>query len=86
MIPFAVKEPDEGNTHKVFVDGMLMSPGSEDYNLPPAPALVDRLRRYARVPWRPCSGFQRRLSQVAGVPNGSRLKFCSKRCFAAAEG
>jgi hypothetical protein len=46
MILFAVKEPDEGNTHNVFVDGMLMSPGSEDYNPPPAPELVDRFRRF----------------------------------------
>jgi len=26
---FAVMEPEEGDVHNVFVDGMLMSPGSE---------------------------------------------------------
>jgi hypothetical protein len=31
MILFAVMEPEEGDAHNVFVDGMLMSPGSEDY-------------------------------------------------------
>jgi hypothetical protein len=36
MILFAVMEQEEGDAHNVFVDGMLMSPGSEDYNLPPA--------------------------------------------------
>ena len=33
MILFAVMEPEEGDAHSIFVDGMLMSPGSEDYNL-----------------------------------------------------
>jgi hypothetical protein len=46
MILFAVMEPEEGDAHNVFVDGMLMSPGSEDYNLPPAPELVDQFRRF----------------------------------------
>jgi hypothetical protein len=46
MILFAVMEPEEGDAHNVFVDGMLMSAGSEDYNLPPAPELVDQFRRF----------------------------------------
>jgi hypothetical protein len=46
MIPFAVMGPEEGEAHNVFVDGILMSPGSEDYNLPPAPELVDQFRRF----------------------------------------
>jgi hypothetical protein len=46
MILFAVMEPEEGDAHTVFVDGMLMSPGSEDHNLPPAPELVDQFRRF----------------------------------------
>jgi hypothetical protein len=29
MILFAVTEPEEGDAHNIFVDGMLMSPGSE---------------------------------------------------------
>jgi hypothetical protein len=43
---FAVMEPEEGAAHNVFVDGMLMRPGSEDYNLPPAPEPVDQFRRF----------------------------------------
>jgi len=39
-------EPEDDDVHNVFVDGMLMSPGSEDYNLPPAPELVDQFRRF----------------------------------------
>jgi hypothetical protein len=39
---------------------MLMSPGSEDYNLPPAPELVDQFRRFliaeCRFPKAPESG------------------------------
>jgi len=46
MILFALMEPDEGDVHNVFVDGMLMSPGSEDYKLPPPPGLSDELRRF----------------------------------------
>ena len=46
MILFAVMEPEEGDAHNVFVDGMLVSPGSEDYNLPPAQELIDRFRRF----------------------------------------
>ena len=46
MILFAVMEPEERDAHSVFVDGMLMSPGSEDYNLPPAPELVDQFCRF----------------------------------------
>ena len=41
MILPAVMEPEEGDAHNVFIDGMLTSPGSEDYNLPPALELVD---------------------------------------------
>ena len=29
MILFALIEPEEGDAHNVYVDGMLMSPGSE---------------------------------------------------------
>jgi hypothetical protein len=39
-------ELEEGDAHSVFLDGMLMSPGSEDYNLLPAPELVDQFRRF----------------------------------------
>jgi hypothetical protein len=45
MMLFAVMEPEKGDAHSVFVDGMLMSPGSEGYNLPPAPELIDQFRR-----------------------------------------
>jgi hypothetical protein len=45
-ILFALMEPDEGDDHNVFVDGMLMSPGSEAYKLPPAPGLLDEFRRF----------------------------------------
>jgi hypothetical protein len=46
MILFAVMEPEEGDAHNVFVNGTVMSPGSEDYNLSPASELVDQFRRF----------------------------------------
>ena len=35
MILFALMEPEEADHHTVFVDGLLMSPGTEDYKVPP---------------------------------------------------
>jgi len=46
MILFALMEPEEGDAHNVFVDGMLMSPGNEDYKVPPPPWLVDKFRQF----------------------------------------
>jgi hypothetical protein len=46
MILFALMEPDDGDAHNVFVDGMLMSPGSERYKMAPPPGLLDEFRRF----------------------------------------
>jgi hypothetical protein len=46
MVLFALMEPDEGDAHNVFVDGMLMSPGSEDYKVAPPPGVLDEFRRF----------------------------------------
>jgi len=46
MILFALMEPEEGDERTVFVDGLLMSPGSESYTLPPSVEFVDELRRF----------------------------------------
>ena len=46
MILLALMEPEEGDAHNVFVDGMLMSPGSEDYKVPPLPGLLEQFRRF----------------------------------------
>jgi hypothetical protein len=46
MILFALMEPEEGDEHTVFVDGLLMSRGSESYKLPPSVEFVDELRRF----------------------------------------
>jgi len=46
MILFALMEPKEGDAHNVFVDGMLMSPGCEDYKVPPPQPLRDKFRRF----------------------------------------
>ena len=46
MILFALMEPDDGDAHNVFVDGMLMSPGSEDYKLAPPMEVLDEFRRF----------------------------------------
>jgi hypothetical protein len=46
MMLFALAEPAEGDDHNVFVDGLLMSPGSENYKLPPDPELLTEFRRF----------------------------------------
>ena len=46
MILFAVVEPESGDHHTVFVDGLLMSPGTEDYKTLPAAELVDQFRGF----------------------------------------
>ena len=46
MTLFALVEPEEGDDHSVFVDGLLMSPGSENYRLAPAPELLIEFRQF----------------------------------------
>ncbi len=46
MILFALMEPEEGDAHTVFVDGLLMSSGSESYRQPVPVEFVDELRRF----------------------------------------
>ncbi|HEX8799939.1 MAG TPA: hypothetical protein VF772_15075 [Terriglobales bacterium] len=46
MILFALMEPEGADHHTVFVDGLLMSPGTEDYKAMPAPKFVDELRSF----------------------------------------
>ena len=46
MMLFALMESAEGDGHSVFVDGLLMSPGCENYNLPPAPELLIEFRQF----------------------------------------
>lgn len=46
MILFALVEPEDGDHHNVFIDGLLMSPGSEDYKLPPPPEFLEEFRRF----------------------------------------
>ena len=36
MMLFGLMEPDESDDHNVFVDGLLISPGCENYKLPPS--------------------------------------------------
>jgi len=60
MILFALMEPEEGDAHNVFVDGMLISSGSEDYKEPPPHGSGAD----PPVPGWPSCGFPRHLSQV----------------------
>jgi hypothetical protein len=43
---FVLVEPEEGDDHSLFVDGLLMSPGCENYKLPPAPELLVEFRQF----------------------------------------
>ena len=44
MILFALMEPEGADHHTVFVDGLLMSPGTEDYKAGPPTECVRELR------------------------------------------
>ena len=46
MMLFALVEPEEDDDHNVLVDGLLMSPGSENYKLPPGPKLLIEFRKF----------------------------------------
>lgn len=46
MILFALMEPEEGDEHIVFVDGLAVSSSSEHYRQPVPPEFVDELRRF----------------------------------------
>ena len=46
MMLFALMEPEKGDDHNVFVDGLLMSSGCENYNSSPAPELLTEFRRF----------------------------------------
>ena len=46
MMLFALVEPEEGDDHNLFLDGLLMSPGSENYKLPPALELLIEFRQF----------------------------------------
>ena len=46
MILFVLMEPEDGDQHTVFVDGLLMSPGTENYKVPPPVEFADQFRRF----------------------------------------
>ena len=46
MILFALMEPEGADHHTVFVDGLLMSPGTEDYKAAPPAEFVHELRSF----------------------------------------
>ena len=45
-ILFALMEPEGADHHSVFVDGLLMSSGTEDYKMPPPVEFVHQLRSF----------------------------------------
>ena len=46
ILLFALAEPEDDDHHNVFVDGLLMSPGNEDYKIPPRSETLERLREF----------------------------------------
>jgi hypothetical protein len=46
MMLFALVDPEEEDDHNVLVDGLLMSPGSENYKSPPGPELLIEFRQF----------------------------------------
>lgn len=49
IILFALMEPEGADHHTVFVDGLLMSPGTEDYKAVPPPVFAQELRSFLGV-------------------------------------
>jgi hypothetical protein len=43
IVFFSLVEPDEKGAPRVFIDGLRMSPGNENYRLPPPPEIVVQL-------------------------------------------
>ena len=56
MILFALVEPEGADHHSVFVDGLLMSSGTEDYKMPPPVELVHQLRSFLDARLAPAHG------------------------------
>ena len=52
MLLFVLVEPDQGDHHTIFVDGLLMSAGCEDYKIPPTPENLEKLREFLDDPSR----------------------------------
>ena len=46
MMLFALMGPEKGDDHNMFVDGLLMSSGSENYKLFPAPELLMKFSQF----------------------------------------
>jgi hypothetical protein len=46
MILFALGEPENGDEHTIFMDHMLMSPGTENYKVPPPVEFTNQFRRF----------------------------------------
>ena len=46
LIFFALAHPDDEDPHTVFVDDLLMSPGTEDYKAPPSIDCVVQVRQF----------------------------------------
>jgi hypothetical protein len=56
MILFALVEPEGADHHSVFVDGLLMSSGTENYKMPPPVELVHQLRSFLDARLEPAHG------------------------------
>jgi hypothetical protein len=58
VILFALMEPEGADHHAVFVDGLLMSSGTEDYKVPPPVELVHQLRSFLDARLQPAHGSE----------------------------
>jgi hypothetical protein len=46
MILFALAEPEDGDKHTIFVDHLLMSPGTENYKMPSPGQFTNQFRLF----------------------------------------
>jgi hypothetical protein len=43
---FPLTEPEDGDSHTLLLDGLLLSPGNETYRMTPPPESADQLRAW----------------------------------------
>jgi hypothetical protein len=49
LLLFALAQPEDTDPHTLYVDALLMSPGTENYNAPPDEDLVAEVQRFLDV-------------------------------------
>ena len=71
---FALIEPEDADPHSVFVDGLLMSPGNEDYKVPAPIDLAKQIRVFLDDQLEITRGPATRRTEEPRTPSGEPKK------------